>query len=186
MKNNKFQKKYIAMLLVMLLILFIYFFTSGFFNINSTYADVFSISSSQVIAESDNWKICVPDKEGLTPYFTFKENKEFYPHVTGFIYSKNNSEIKKETLNQYAFYDKHFYIGEKRWYLKGCPDHIDKLSFKITWEDASKIKSEMVSTNNLTAEETAQINEWIKTHDEKYENPMNYEDLLKLKAHSMN
>ncbi|WP_324824266.1 hypothetical protein [Sinanaerobacter sp. ZZT-01] len=186
MKNNIVQKKYLMMLLVMLLILFIYFFTSGFFNINSTYADVFSISSSQVIAESDHWKVCAPNKGGLTPYFTCKENKEFYPHVIGFIYLENNSEIKGETLNQYVFYDKHFYIGEKRWYFNEYSNHINKLSFKITWEDASKIKSEMLSTDNLTAEEMTQINAWIKTHDEEYENPINYEDLLKWKAHSMN
>lgn len=184
-KIKSIVKKYIPMVIGMLIILFIYAFAGGGFRIGSTYADVLSISSKQTIAKSDNWEFCIPEKDGLTPYFTYKGtlNMDLYPAIIGVIHYTDNNEIDTMNINWYVNSDKHFFIGERRWYFYFKDKNIVKVSFKVVWEEYGTVCSESISSNNLTAEEIQEVNKWIENHDKNYAPPSTYPELSLFKRH---
>lgn len=184
-KNKSVFKKVTLIFFIFFIIFLIQLTTSGFFHITSTYADVFSISSKQTIAKSDNWEFCIPEKDSLTPYFIYKGplNMDLFPYIIGKIFYKDNDEIDTMDIGWYLNSDRHFFIGERRWYFYFKDKNIIKVSFKVVWEEYGEICSESISSNNLTVEEIQEINKWIENHDKNYAPPFTYPELSLWKRH---
>ncbi|MEG0924093.1 MAG: hypothetical protein RR313_04165 [Anaerovoracaceae bacterium] len=140
-KKNGAYKNYVIMIVVMIVVGLLYFATSGVFNITSTAKDVFSMSSSTVIAEGENWQMHMPDKDGLTEYLVYKGER--HPgkqiHVTGIIYyAQDGNGVKmSKNIELYPLYDKHFFVGERRWYLVNnvTPEKIERVNLEITFKE---------------------------------------------------
>lgn len=172
-------KQTVIMLLAMLLFLLVFFWVTGYLKINANLGDVCSLSSSKTIAESDHWELHQPGKEGKAPFLTYKGKLESSPHVMGsghktdeegnvsekedivrysaritingdLLYTRKDSEeVKTKEIYQHVYPDRHFFVGQQRWYLDGYSDKkITEASFAIRWQDGDEEYTEKLEGKN--------------------------------------
>ena len=157
------RKQTTIMLLSMLLIGITYLWFSGVFNINSSVADVFSTSSSKVIAQNDSWQLHVPEKTGLTPYFTYNGDK--YPekklYFRAKVYTGAEENLKADKYDIYLFNDQHFFFGEKRWYFH--KKNISEIFGLIIWKEYSLGEENLdyIISDGLTDRQILEDKEWL-------------------------
>lgn len=122
MKKLKLRDGVLMVCAAMALVL-VYFFSSGFFEIQSTFADVVSMSAKQTIAEGEHWEFCVPEKNGRGPYFAYKGKLDQSPHVIG-VRSVGNAESDEVITNDDIVYNTGIYVVGKLFYTTGDSDAI--------------------------------------------------------------
>lgn len=112
----------------MFFLLFIYFAISGTFNIKNSPLDVFSLSSSEVIASSEDWELHSPDNKNRCQYLKYNgTNVPTSLFLCGTIWSKDETNPKQVIIDTES--NKHFLFGETRWYLYN-EDEIQKEGYR--------------------------------------------------------
>lgn len=143
------------MVLSILVILFLMWYFTGGFVTSAAKKDIFSMEPHQIIMESQNWALSVPQNKERAPYLIYKGKDDpgtiatvtgvaYYPVETGAAKQKNlsgNSQVEES-----AVLDHHFLLGEKRWYLPvGLASmEFEKSSLTIMWKSKAKMHSEPI------------------------------------------
>ncbi|MEA4987114.1 MAG: hypothetical protein VB095_03580 [Anaerovorax sp.] len=150
----------------------------GWFTHNAMLKDIVALKSFHVIASSENWELLGPSDFGYTPFFRYKGKGkvENTVDICGVIDRKKyiyNGEIildGVDGIDRSAVMDRHFFIGEKRWYTDDSHKIYHAACLEITWKKNDKIYSEVMSSEELTKEQIEEIkNKWIDQSTEERE-----------------
>lgn len=134
------KKEITIMICAMLCMLLLYLILSGSLKVNSSYRDVLSVEKYEKIADGDDWQVYISEKNDLKPYFVYKGNKQIKSniHLKAVIYLGDDNQNNTKVIEWYPYCDKHFFLGEQRFFFIENFNNIKGISAKIIWNEYSK------------------------------------------------
>ncbi len=156
--SKKLSKKQVAvMLAIMVCLVLLYLIFSGSFRVYSSYQDVLSTAKHTELAAGDGWKLCVPEKEGLTPYFVYEGEQHPKTNISmkAIFYEKDGHETKGRVDAWYPICDRHFFFGERRYYLPEGYEHLTGIACKVLWNEyrGGENQASYIFSEGLTMEQ---------------------------------
>lgn len=160
------RKKMIMMIVAIFIVAVTYFIAMGVFKVYSSYGDVLSISKGVIVAEEEGeWSFTLPEKNSLTPYFTFEGEK--FPMKTislrSIFYVKDNEEIKEKYISCELISDKHFFFGESRWYIPEKYGEIVSIYSKLAYREYpyGEMYYDYLYSSDLSQEQINRARAWV-------------------------
>lgn len=175
--KNKF-KVFLQLLFAWTIVMLLIMYSWGWFTHNAVLKDIIALKSFHVIASSENWELMASSDFGYTPFFRYKgkgkvENTVDIRGVIDhkmYIYNREKILDGVARIDRSVVMDRHFFIGEKRWYTEDSDDIYHSACLEITWKKNGKTYSEVMSSEELTKEQIQEIKDkWIDHSLEEYE-----------------
>ena len=140
------------MLLSMAVIIFLTGIQYGWFTTNNAYGiDLVSLAPHRIVAESNSWQLSDPKKNDRAPYLIYRGKGSPGKSITingriDFTFVDGNGKTVSDYSDSKATLvkDRHFLIGERRWYFTSDYDdeYFTKASLTVTWTENGKEHSE--------------------------------------------
>jgi len=163
-KNFKiFFQLLVAWGIVMLLIMYSW----GWFTHSAELKDILAVKPFDQIASGENWELSAASDFGYRPFLVYKGSGrvENTVEIRGIIDRKmkvNNGKEYMEgpdPMDTEFVMDRHFFIGEKRWYYRYANEIFRSACLEITWKENGEIHSELIASEKLNSDQISEIKE---------------------------
>ncbi len=149
--------------IVMLLIMYSW----GWFTHNAQLKDILAVRQFHQVASGESWELSASENFGYRPFLVYKGSGKIENTVKihGIIDRKMKVNDGKEymegpdPMETEFVMDRHFFIGEKRWYYRYANEIFRSACLEITWKENGKIHSELIASEKLNEDQISEIKE---------------------------